>query len=142
MSHPFLEWLSQRKKKLESHTNILQAAMKTIVSRDLPLFFEAETSDRPDRDLLLKLLGPSSKGTMSDKLRLLALLTLRAADASSIKLVSELEEVLRAGCGPQAEAELAAGIDAIKHMRMVLSFQQQTPAQVCPRLLSPRPRRR
>ena len=127
--------LLERKKKLESHTNILQAAMQVIAARDLPIFFEAETADRTDKDKLLSLLGTSSKGTLSDKLRLLAVLNLRAADASSAPLLTELEEALSAGyteAPAEVTAELEAGLQAIKHLRQVqqmASFTSPKPSQ-------------
>jgi hypothetical protein len=99
--------------------------MKVIAARDLPVFFEAETSDRLDKDKVLRLVGPTSKGTLSDKLRMFAVLSLRA-DAGMAKILGEVEEALRT-C--HAGAELEAGLESIKHMRQVQNFTQ-APAQV------------
>jgi len=122
--------LLERKKKLESHTNILSATMKVIAARDLPVFFEAETSGRSDKDNLLALLSSSSKGSLADKLRLLAVLTLRAADPAAAAMLAELEAAVSAGYAdaPAAvQAELAAGLAGIKHMKQMQSFQQKSP---------------
>ena len=117
-------YLFQRKKKLESHTNILQATMKCIAARELPVFYEAETSDRPDKEKLVGLLGSSSKGTLSDKLRLLAVLTLRGAGGpEKDKLMGELEEVLKKATIESEKDELAAGLEGIKHMRQMQQMQ-------------------
>lgn len=121
----------QRKKKLESHTNILQAAMRVIAARELPVFYEAETSNRSDQESLLALMK-SSKGSLTDKLRLFAVLSLRAADTAT-PLLAQLEDELKATCASDAasQGELTAGLAAIKHMRQMQSFQQQhTPVQV------------
>lgn len=107
--------------------------MRVIAARELPVFFEAEQADRPDKDKLLQLIGSSSKGTLADKLRLLGVLTLRAADPSSAQLLTELEDALKACCAdspPTTQGELEAGLAGIKHMRQMQNFQQQAPSQV------------
>jgi hypothetical protein len=91
--------------------------MRVIAARELPVFFEAEQADRPDKE----------------KLRLLGVLALRAADATSAHLLTELEEALKesySNSSAQEQAELAAGLSGIKHMRQMQNFQQQTPSQV------------
>ena len=127
--------LLERKKKLESHTNILSATMRAIAARDLPVFFEAETSDmlKSDKAKLEGLLG-ASKGTLNDKLRLLAVLTLRSSPDDA-PLLAELEAALAAGYEgsgyPEEAAELAAGLEGIKHMRQMQTFQAASaPRQV------------
>jgi hypothetical protein len=100
--------------------------MKCIAARELPVFYEAETSDRPDSEKLARLVGPASKGALGDKLRLLAVLALRGAAPDKEKLVGELEEVLKQATetqGEAAKAELAAGLEAIKHMRQMQQMQ-------------------
>jgi hypothetical protein len=107
--------------------------MRVIAARELPVFFEAEQADRPDKEKLLELIGGGSKGTLADKLRLLGVLALRAADATSAHLLTELEEALKesySNSSAQEQAELAAGLSGIKHMRQMQNFQQQTPSQV------------
>lgn len=98
--------------------------MRCIAARELPVFYEAETSDRPVKEKLVGLLGSSSKGTLSDKLRLLAVLILRGAGGpEKDKLVSELEEVLKEATSESEQAELAAGLEGIKHMRQMQQMQ-------------------
>ena len=104
--------------------------MRVIAARDIPVFFEAEASDRTDKDKLLRLMSSSSKGSLPDKLRLLAVLNLRAADETSASLLAELEEALRecyTDSSVDIQRELSCGLDGIKHMRQIQSFQQQVP---------------
>lgn len=71
--------LLDRKKQLEVHTSILQAVMNQVAARDVPQFFELETSlatgsynndsARAKNDVL-KLVSDPKKGNVEDKLRL------------------------------------------------------------------------
>lgn len=118
-----LPQLLERKKKLESHTNILQAAMKAIAARELPVLFEAETTDRADqKGKLVKLLGPDGKGTLQDKLRLLAVVSLRGGEAGDLEA-----EIAKAATSPEEQAELEKGLEGIKHLRQMQGFNKQTP---------------
>jgi hypothetical protein len=122
--------LLERKKKVEWHSGILQAAMSVIAARQLPVFFDAETSSGFEKDKLVELLGASSKGNISDKLRLLAVLSLNHQADSGSGLIQELEDVLKQGETTEAgQAEINKGLAAIKHMRQIRQFQSPTPTQ-------------
>ena len=71
--------LLDRKKKLEVHTSILQAAMNEVAARDVPAFFELETglaagAYRNDtakaKSEVTELVTDSTKGNVCDKVRL------------------------------------------------------------------------
>lgn len=71
--------LLDRKKKLEVHTSILQAAMNEVAARDVPQFFELEISlatgtykndsGKAKKDVM-ELVCDSTKGNVNDKVRL------------------------------------------------------------------------
>lgn len=134
-----LPQLLERKAKLEVHTKILEAAMGVLKARDLPVFFEAEQgalSGRPDKAMLQQLIGAQSKGSLADKIRLLALYSMSEAAASDPNSASELEEALRSsiknqegGAPSELEAQFEAGVASIRHMRQIQSFQQPTQQQ-------------
>lgn len=46
----------------------------------------------------------------------------------TLKLVGDLEEELRKGCPEAQQAELVAGLEAIKHMKQMMHFQQPVQA--------------
>lgn len=113
---------------MEVHTKILQELVKVIKARELPVFYEAERDvmmGRADKAKLLTLLGPESKGSVSDKLRLLAICSMSNMAADDM---NELEEALRGSCA-DAESDLTAGMSGIRHMRELQTFQQ-TPGMV------------
>jgi hypothetical protein len=91
--------LLERKKGLEVHTNILQAIMNVIAAREVPVFFDVEeslvtTSGRgADKGALKALLADPTKGSLHDKLRLLAVYTL-SSKASTAEM-QELNEAVR-----------------------------------------------
>jgi hypothetical protein len=80
--------LLERKKKLEVHTSILQAVMNEVASRDVPQFYELETSlatgsykndpAKAKKDVL-ELVTDPSKGNVVDKIRLVMVYMLSAA---------------------------------------------------------------
>ncbi|KAL3803020.1 hypothetical protein HJC23_011643 [Cyclotella cryptica] len=83
-----LPLLLERKKKLEVHTSILQAVMNEVASRDVPQFYELETSlatgtykndpAKAKKDVL-ELVTDPSKGNVDDKIRLVVVYMLSAA---------------------------------------------------------------
>ena len=92
--------LLDRKKQLEIHTSILQAVMNQVAARDVPQFYELETSmatgsykNDPSRAKaeVLKLAADPSKGNVGDKLRLIVVYVL-ATNAKT----SDVEEVTAA----------------------------------------------
>lgn len=76
-----------RKANLEAHTNILQAIMKKIASREVPTYFEVESGivnhtrgpRIDDKGAVIDLLLDTTKGNVADKARLLLLATVALA---------------------------------------------------------------
>ena len=100
--------------------------MKAIAARELPVLFDAETTDRADqKGKLVKLLGPDGKGTLQDKLRLLAVVSLRGGEAGDLEA-----EIAKAATSPEEQAELEKGLEGIKHLRQMQGFNKQTPVTV------------
>ncbi|CAM9203717.1 unnamed protein product, partial [Phaeothamnion confervicola] len=123
-----LPGLLEQKKALEMHTNILKAVMDVVAAREVPVYFEAEEdmvmTSRADKTRLQQLLGPGGKGSLRDKLRLLAVYCLAMRPASAD--MTELEGVLRdaaAAAGPAAAAEAARGLAALGYLRRQVSLQ-------------------
>lgn len=91
--------LLERKKKLEVHTSILQAAMNEVAARDVPQFYELEIalatgtykndSAKAKRDVM-ELVSDSTKGNVDDKVRLVIVYAL-----SKVK-ISDIDEVAQA----------------------------------------------
>lgn len=84
--------LLERKKQLETHTSILQAVMNEVASRDVPQFYELESSlaiGQYKNDLakakneVLSLVTDPSKGNVEDKIRLVLVFTLATSASSS-----------------------------------------------------------
>lgn len=91
--------LLERKKKLEVHTSILQAAMNEVAARDVPQFYELEIalatgtykndSAKAKKDVM-ELVSDSTKGNVDDKVRLVIVYAL-----SKVK-ISDIDEVAQA----------------------------------------------
>lgn len=130
--------LLERKKSLEIHTNILQAIMNVIAAREVPVLFDLEESmvmsSRADKATVKALLADPSKGSLQDKLRLLAVYTL-SSNASNTDL-QELNEAVRqafpsgtpgvfaagGGAWPTPE-EVELGIGAVDYLRRQRAMQ-------------------
>jgi len=128
--------LLERKKSLEVHTNILQAIMSAIAAREVPIFFDVEesmvASSRADKATVKALLADPDKGSLQDKLRLLAVFTL-SSKASTADL-QELNETVRQafatsppsssslGAWPSHE-EVELGIGAVNYLRRQRAVQ-------------------
>jgi sec1 family domain-containing protein 1 len=105
-----------KKANLEAHTNILQAVMKEVAAREVPTFFELEqtmlqSGGGVDKAAVLELLEDAAKGTLEDKARLFAIVTL----LSSQDKTSSAEEYAAAfstGCRAAA-ARLSASAAAL-----------------------------
>ena len=84
--------LLERKKKLEVHTSILQAVMNEVAARDVPQFYELETSlatgvykndaAKAKKDVM-ELATDPTKGNVDDKVRLVVVFALSAAGNSA-----------------------------------------------------------
>lgn len=125
--------LLDRKKQLEVHTSILQAVMNEVASRDVPQFYELESSlatgsyknnlDGAKKDVLA-LAGDPAKGSVEDKIRLVLVYCLataaKTADLDEVtqamqQAVESSEKVDRA-----AREKVQMGVKAtqyIKHLR-------------------------
>ena len=93
--------LLERKKKLEVHTSILQAAMNEVASRDVPQFYELEISlatgsykndpAKAKKDVM-ELVCDSTKGNVNDKVRLVIVYAL----SNGVGQSSDIDEVAQA----------------------------------------------
>jgi hypothetical protein len=97
--------LLERKKKLEVHTSILQAVMNEVASRDVPQFYELETSlatgtykndEAKAKKDVLELVTDPTKGNVNDKIRLVVVYMLSAAakNADVDEVTSGMKEAL------------------------------------------------
>jgi sec1 family domain-containing protein 1 len=127
--------LIERKKQLEVHTSILQGVMNEVAARDVPQFYDIESSlatgtykndaSKAKKDVLV-LISDSSKGNVYDKLRLLIVYAL-ATNAKTTDLdevttafqqVMELKSVDDKSIGPIVVAGIKA-INYIKQLRLM-----------------------
>lgn len=127
--------LLERKKQLEVHTSILQAVMNEVAARDVPQFYELESSlatgtyrndlNKAKKDVLALVSDPA-KGNIQDKLRLIMVFAL----ATGAK-TSDLDEVASAfqqatgakvaddkSLGPK----VASGLQAIAYLKQLRSM--------------------
>jgi len=93
--------LLERKKKLEVHTSILQAAMNEVAARDVPQFYELEISlatgtyendSAKAKNDVVELVCDSTKGNVNDKVRLVIVYALSSGVGSS----TDIDEVAHA----------------------------------------------
>lgn len=93
--------LLDRKKKLEVHTSILQAVMNEVAARDVPQFYELETSlatgsykNDPGKAKkeVIELAADPSKGDVNDKVRLVIVYAL----SNGVGNTSDIDEVAQA----------------------------------------------
>jgi hypothetical protein len=129
--------LLDRKKQLEIHTSILQAVMNQVAARDVPQFYELETSlatgsyrndlARGKADVM-KLAADPAKGSVQDKLRLVVVYIL-ATHAKTADVEEVAEAVQQAMDGktddgkPLLDKEgkelLAKGVKAIGYLKQL-----------------------
>lgn len=116
-----------RKANLEAHTNILQAVMKKIASREVPTYFEVEQSilnagRMVDKSAVISLLKDSSKGKLYDKARLLLLVVVSGDANVNSKLVSEeYDQAFIAGCQGLPESNAGDATSVKEEIDNVLS---------------------
>mmetsp|Transcript_5244 Transcript_5244/g.7968 ORF Transcript_5244/g.7968 Transcript_5244/m.7968 type:complete len:666 (+) Transcript_5244:76-2073(+) len=146
--------LLDRKKQLEIHTSILQAVMNQVAARDVPQFYELESSlatgvyknDLPKaQEDVLALVEDPSKGNVEDKLRLVIVYCLASTTASSDidAVVEALQKTLEtkgvtdknaptAGgathglLSKEDRQKLASGLQAIHYLRKLRSMHMIT----------------
>jgi len=108
--------LLERKKQLEVHTSILQAVMNQVAARDVPQFFELETSlatgsykNDPNRAKteVMELVADPTKGNIDDKLRLIVVyvLTTNAKTADVDEVAAALQQSME-GTGDDGKPRL------------------------------------
>lgn len=132
--------LLDRKKQLEVHTGILQAVMNQVAARDVPQFFELETSlatgsynndqNRAKNDVL-ELVSDPSKGNVDDKLRLVVVyvLTTNAKTADVDEITEALKNAMSGKgddgkplIGKDGKARLEEGNKALGYLKMLRSM--------------------
>ena len=93
--------LLDRKKKLEVHTSILQAVMNEVAARDVPQFYELETSlatgsykndPASAKKEVSELAADPTKGNVNDKVRLVIVYAL----SNGVGNTSDIDEVAQA----------------------------------------------
>lgn len=127
--------LLERKKQLEVHTSILQAVMNEVAARDVPQFYELESSlatgsyrndiKKAKKDVLA-LVGDPAKGNVDDKLRLIMVYALatgaKTADldavAASFQQVMEAKVAADKSIGPK----VTSGLKAISYLKQLRSM--------------------
>lgn len=127
--------LLDRKKKLEVHTSILQSVMNEVAARDVPQFYELESSlatgsFRNDlanaKKEVMALVKDESKGFVEDKIRLIMVYAL--ATAAKTADMDELMEAVQQSCeakaseDPSVRAKLTAGLNAVKYFKQLRSM--------------------
>ena len=141
--------LLERKRQLEVHTSILQAVMNEVAARDVPQFYELESSlatgsyknDLPKakRDVL-ELVTDPSKGNVEDKVRLVIVYCLTTTAPSSdvdevAKSMRDTLETRGSVAGTQAgrgllnredRERLDRGMKAIEYLRKLRSMNMLT----------------
>jgi sec1 family domain-containing protein 1 len=130
--------LLDRKKQLEIHTSILQAVMNQVAARDVPQFYELETSlatgsykndlGRAKTDVL-KLAANPTKGNVLDKLRLMVvyILATNAKSADVEEVTTAVQQALEAAktddgkpiLDKEAKQLLATGMEAIGYLKQL-----------------------
>jgi sec1 family domain-containing protein 1 len=116
--------LLDQKKQLEMHTSILQAVMTEVAARDVPQFYELESSlatgsyknnhDQAKKDVLA-LVGDSAKGNVDDKIRLIMVYCLATAAKSA-----DIDEVTQA---MQKAVESSVGVDRAARERVAIGIK-------------------
>ena len=122
-----------KKANLEAHTSILQAVMREVAAREVHTYFELEqtillSGGSVDKVSVLELLRDGSKGSIEDKARLLAIVTLLGTDKSSTSAedyAAAFEEGCRGAAARMGGGDAAAGTDVdagIARMTAAVSF--------------------
>ena len=143
--------LLDRKKQLEVHTTILQAVMTEVASRDVPQFYELESSLTTGsykndlgkaKKLVLELVTDARKGNVEDKIRLVAVYCL-ATTAKSTD-IDEVAEAMKTALETRGSAinsdgsqrgtldrsereKLAQGMRAIEYLKQLRSMNMMIP---------------
>lgn len=114
-----------KKANLEAHTNILQGVMTEVAARDIPAFFEIEQgilqSGHFDKSSVLALLEDTTKGTIGDKTRLLAIVLL-SQDTMTKAIEEEFTTAFTTGCQGSEEGGSVISEEDIANSLTSISF--------------------
>lgn len=127
--------LLERKKQLEVHTSILQAVMNEVAARDIPQFYELESSLatgvykndplKAKKDVL-QLIADPDKGSVQDKLRLLMVYALAtgAKTADMDEVAATVEQSMDSKMVQDASIRplLTTGIQAVAYLKQLRSM--------------------
>jgi hypothetical protein len=122
--------LMNRKKQLETHTSILQAVMNEVAARDIPHFYELESSlamgnYKKDytkaRAEVLSLILDGKKGTVEDKIRLIVVYALATSAPSSD--VTEITRSIVATLNDAEKEKMKVFENAIGYVMNLRSLQ-------------------
>jgi len=127
--------LLDQKKQLEMHTSILQAVMNEVASRDVPQFYELESSlatgsykndQGKAKSDVLALAGDPSKGNVEDKLRLLMVYclatTAKTADIDEIATAVQQAVEGMEGVDRASRDMIQVGIKATQYIKQLRSM--------------------
>jgi hypothetical protein len=132
--------LLDRKKQLEVHTSILQAVMNQVAARDVPQFFELETSlatGSYKNDLasakanVLELAADLAKGNVEDKIRLVLVyvLTTNAKTVDVDEVIDAFRQAMetpkedgKPRLDKQGRGKLERGVKAVGYLKQLRSM--------------------
>jgi len=127
--------LLERKKQLEVHTSILQAVMNEVAARDVPQFYELESSlatgsyrnDLPKaKKDVLALVSDPAKGNVEDKLRLIIVYAL--ATGAKTAALDEIAAAFQTVMEPKVAEDksvapkVTSGLKAISYLKQLRSM--------------------
>ena len=127
--------LLNRKKQLEVHTSILQAVMNEVAARDVPQFYELESSlatgayktdPEKAKQKVIELVGDPDKGNVEDKVRLCTVFALttgaKSADMDEVSQALQQACEMKASEDPTAREQLSNGIKAFSYLKQLRSM--------------------
>jgi len=127
--------LLNRKKQLEVHTSILQAVMNEVAARDVPQFYELESSlatgsykNDPSKakQEVLALVGDAGKGSVEDKVRLVMVYALatgaKTADVDEVSTALQQACEMNAAEDPKVREKLTIGLQGIRYLKQLRSM--------------------
>jgi hypothetical protein len=128
--------LLDRKKQLEVHTSILQAVMNEVASRDIPQFYELESSlatGSYKNDLaqakrnVLGLVADPEKGNVNDKIRLIVVFmlatTAKTADLDEVCAALQQSVESSGSADREVREKLTSGLKAFNYLKQLRSMQ-------------------
>jgi sec1 family domain-containing protein 1 len=127
--------LLERKKQLEVHTSILQGVMNEVAARDVPQFYELESSlatgsyrndsAKAKKDVLV-LVGDPAKGNCQDKIRLIIVYALatgaKTADMDEVSAALQTSMESKVAGDRSLGAKVTLGLSAINYLKQLRSM--------------------